>query len=90
MTTPKTLTWQQHRAVQSFLAESREMGLLPEWACLPVAEIRAARVRQIRRARGLLAWAYEPMLGNYFVLTDDLRRLNVTPEEAKILDRSTT
>jgi hypothetical protein len=88
MTTPKTLSWSQLRAVQSFVADSREMGFVPEWACLPFADIRTARVRQIRKARGLLAWAYDPMLGNYFVLTDDLRRLNVTPEDARVLDRT--
>ena len=88
MLTPKTITHAQRREVLSFLADCRTEGIIPEWACLTVADARSHGVRQLRRARGLIAIAFEPMLGNYFVLTDDLRRLNVTPEDAKILDRA--
>ena len=86
MTTPKTMSQRQRRAVQAFAEDCPGLGIQLEWACLPTPEIWALRVRQIRKARGLLAWAYEPALGNYVVLTSDLRRLNVTGEEADAID----
>ena len=87
MITPTNMSTRQHRAVQSFLTDSREFEFTPEWACLPTREIRALDIRQIRKAKGLLARAYDPAMDMYYVLTRALSRVYVTPEECEALDR---
>jgi hypothetical protein len=85
--TPKTITNGQRRQILEFVRDCKTLGLSSPWACLTVSDLRGTDAKQLRRAKSYFAIAHEPMLENFVILTRGLKRVNLTPEELRQIEK---